>query len=154
MLRIPMSIFRYVLFIQMVIIFTLPGCKKEAPISEVPSITFVSISPNPAVRYQDEVMITIEYTDGNGDLGENTPDIKNLFVTDNRNNVTSEFRISQLAPTGVSIIIQGKLNIKLPPQGFVDDNKTTETAVYSIYLKDRVGNLSNTVQTTALVINK
>lgn len=149
-----MRIFRSTLLIPSVILFMMSGCKKEEPISDVPSITFVSISPNPAVRYQDEVVITIEYTDGNGDLGENTPDVKNLFVTDNRNNVTSEFRISQLAPDNANIIIQGKLNINLLPQGFVDDNNSSETAVYSIYLTDRAGNQSNIIQTTALVINK
>lgn len=132
----------------------LSGCKKEQVISDAPTIEFVSINPNPAVRYQDEVVITIQYTDGNGDLGENTSDVKNLFVTDNRNQVTSEFRISQLAPDNANIIIQGNLNINLPPQGFIDDNNTTETAIYSIYVKDRAGNQSNVIETTALTINK
>ncbi|MBL0310374.1 MAG: hypothetical protein IPP77_12075 [Bacteroidetes bacterium] len=130
------------------------GCKKEEAISEVPSIKFVSMNPNPAIRYQDELVITIEYTDGNGDLGENTPDAKNLFVRDNRNNVTSEFRIRQLAPDNANIIISGPLKINLPPQGFIDDNNTTETATYSIYLVDRAGNQSNTIETPALMINK
>jgi hypothetical protein len=56
------------------------GCKKdELPISNTPAIKFLSISPNPAIKYQDEVSIEIEYTDGDGDLGENTPDVKNPF---------------------------------------------------------------------------
>lgn len=130
------------------------GCKKEEVIADVPSIKFVSISPNPAVKYQDEIKITIEYTDGNGDLGENTPDVKNLFVTDNRNNVTYEFRIPQLAPDTINeIIIKGNQVINLPPQGFVDDNQTSETAVYSIYVVDRAGNQSNILQTESLTIN-
>ena len=130
------------------------GCKKEEPISEVPAIEFVSITPNPAVKYQDEIKITIKYTDGDGDLGENTPDVKNLFVKDNRNNVTYEFRIPQLAPSDSKIIIQGNQPFNLPPQGFVDDTHTTEAAVYSIYVKDRAGNQSNTVQTPSLTINE
>ncbi len=129
------------------------GCKKEAlPISETPAIKFLSISPNPAVKYQDEVSIELEYTDGDGDLGENTPDVKNLFVTDSRNNVVSAFRINQLAPTGSSIIITGKLKITLTPQGFIDDNNTSETTIFSIYVTDRAGHSSNTVQTSALTI--
>lgn len=131
------------------------GCKKEElPISNTPAIKFISISPNPAIKYQDEITIVIEYTDGDGDLGENTPDVKNLFVTDQRNNVTSEFRINQLAPLGQPIIITGKLNITLTPQGFVDDSHTTETTTYSIYVKDRAGNASNTVETADLRINQ
>lgn len=128
------------------------GCKKEETISKVPSLRFVSMSPAQAVKYQDEVKIIIAYTDGDGDLGENTPDVKNLFVTDSRNNVTNEFRISQLAPDNSNIIIQGNLEINLPAQGFVDDNHSSETTTFSIYVKDRAGNISNTVQTSLLTI--
>lgn len=141
------------LFLSGILIF-FSGCKKEEPISNVPSIKFISMTPNPAVKYQDEITITIEYTDGDGDLGENTPDVKNLYCTDSRNNVTYEFRIKQLAPDNANIIINGRLVFDLAPQGFVDDNNTTETTTYSIYLKDRAGNQSNTVQTSALTINK
>lgn len=130
------------------------GCKKEETISDKPEIKFVSMSPGTARKYVDEVKVTISYTDGNGDLGENTPDVKNLFCTDSRNNVTYQFRINQLAPDDANIIIQGEISFNLPPQGFADDNNTSETATYSIYLKDRAGNISNTIQTPALTINK
>lgn len=139
--------------IVLVISISLTGCKKEKPISDIPSIKFVSMTPNPAIKYSDEIKITIKYTDGNGDLGENSPDAKNLFVTDYRTNVTYQFRINQLAPDNADIVIQGELLINLPAQGFVDDNNTSETAIYSIYVKDRAGNLSNTIETPALVIN-
>lgn len=58
------------------ILVSFSGCKKEEPISNVPSIKFISMTPNPAVKYQDEIKVTIEYRDGDGDLGENTPDVK------------------------------------------------------------------------------
>ena len=137
-----------------ILLFSFSGCKKEDAISDTPEIEFVSITPNPAIKYQDEIKITIRYTDGDGDLGENTADVKNLFVTDSRNNLTYEFRIRQLAPDGSKIIIQGNLPINLPTQGFIDDSHTTESTVYSIYVKDRAGNQSNTVQTTTLTINE
>jgi hypothetical protein len=138
----------------MIFLFSESGCKKEEVISNVPSIKFVSIAPNPAVRYNDVVKLIIEYTDGNGDLGENTPDVKNAFITDTRNNVVTTFRINQLAPNDANIIIKGNLEFNLSPQGFVDDNNTTETATYKIYVVDRAGNKSNEVNSTALVINK
>ena len=130
------------------------GCKKEETISDKPEIKFVSMSPGTARKYVDEVKVTISYTDGNGDLGENTPDVKNLFCTDSRNNVTYQFRINQLAPDEANIIIQGEISFNLPPQGFADDNNTSEMATYSVYVKDRAGNISNTIQTPALTINK
>jgi hypothetical protein len=141
-------------FFALCALLALAGCKKEEPISNVPAIEFISITPNPAVKYQDEVKITFKYTDGDGDLGENTPDVKNLFISDSRNNVTYQYRSPQLAPDNSTIAITGNQIVYLPPQGFLDDNATTETAVYSIYVKDRAGNQSNTIQTPALTINK
>ena len=133
----------------------LNGCGKEPnAITGSPSIEFVSMSPNPAIKYQDEVEITIKYTDGNGDLGENTPDMKNAFITDSRNNVTYQFRIPQQAPDDANIIITGQLTFLLAPQGFVDDNNTSETTKYTIHIVDRAGNESNTVETSTLTINK
>ena len=131
----------------------LSSCKKDS-YSKVPVIKFISMTPNPAIKYQDTIKMVISYTDGDGDLGENTPDAKNLFVTDNRNKVTSQFRIPQLAPDNANIIIHGNLDVILSPQGFIDDNNETETAEYSIYVKDRAGNQSNIIQTNTLTINK
>jgi hypothetical protein len=135
-------------------LFSFSACKKEKPISNAPVIQFVSMSPNPAIKYQDEITIAFKYTDGDGDLGENTPDVKNLFVTDSRNNVTYQYRIPQLAPDNSTIAITGNQPFVLPPQGFIDDNNATESAVYSIYVKDRAGNQSNIIQTPSLTINK
>jgi hypothetical protein len=137
------------------LVLLLSGCGKEqAAIGDAPSIEFVSISPNPAIKYADEVEIAIKYTDGNGDLGENIPDVKNAFITDSRNNVTYQFRIPQQAPDDANIIITGQLTFRLAPQGFVDDNNTSETTKYSIRIVDRAGNESNTVETSTLTINK
>jgi hypothetical protein len=137
-----------------VLLIVLSGCKKEEVISHVPSIKFVSISPNPAIRYNDVIKLVIEYTDGDGDLGENKPDVKNAFITDNRNNVVTTFRINQLAPSEANIIIKGTLTFNLSPQGFVDDNSISESTSYKIYVVDRAGNKSNEVTSSTLVINK
>lgn len=145
----PIALFAFLLALTVV-----SGCsKKEEAISDTPSIKFISMSPSAVTKNNDKVVITIEFTDGNGDLGDNTPDMKNLFCTDSRNNVRYEFRIQQLAPDNANIAITGQQPFDLPAQGFVDDNNTTETATYSIYVKDRAGNQSNVIQTSALVIN-
>lgn len=142
-----------------IILAQFAGCDKETiieptPFNSTPAITFVSITPNPAIKYQDVIKITFEYTDGDGDLGENTPDVKNLFITDSRNGVVYEKRINQLAPDSAIIAIKGVVVVDLAPQGFVDDNHTSESAMYSIYVKDRAGHQSNTIQTTWLNINQ
>lgn len=141
-----------------VLFFMVSGCsdatKKQVEISKVPSIKFISMTPSSALKNSDKVVITFEFTDGDGDLGDNTPDAKNLFCTDSRNSVTYEYRIPQLAPDNANIIIKGNQSFELPAQGFIDDSHSSETATYSIYIKDRQGNESNTITTDVLTIHQ
>ena len=81
----------YLAFVSSLFVFV--ACTKEtiteketvttiASISDTPNIEFVKLSPETAIQYADEITLTIKYIDGNGDLGENDPDVKNLYVTD------------------------------------------------------------------------
>lgn len=140
------------LFLSMVLI---SSCKKDdsLEISTTPAIEFVSITPSTATEYQDKITITISYKDGDGNLGENTADVKNLFLTDTRNNVTYQYRIPQLAPTGESVAIEGNLPIELPNTAIIN-GANSQTVSYTVYIKDRAGNVSNTVTTSAITIVK
>lgn len=131
------------------------SCKKddEIVISTTPELNFVSISPTTATEYQDKITIVITYRDGDGDLGENTPDVKNLFLTDTRNNVTYQYRISQLAPSGQAVAIQGTLAIELKNTAIIDGS-TSQAVTYSIYAKDRAGNVSNSISTSAITLTQ
>ncbi len=128
------------------------SCKKETT-STAPVIEFISITPSTLQVGQQTATITISYKDNDGDLGENTADVKNMFVTDNRNGVIYQFRVQQLAPTGSTIAIQGKLSIAMPNTG-ITDGVNSESATFSIYVKDRAGNQSNTVSTSAVTVTK
>ena len=101
---------------------------------------------------QGTLRITISYADSDGDLGENNADVKNLFVSDNRNGVLYQFRIPQLSPSGSTISIKGDLNIDLPNVG-IADGAVTESATFNIYAKDRSGQASNTLTTSAVVLS-
>ena len=103
------------------------------------------------MAFQEKLIFTISYTDGDGDLGENDTDIKNLFLKDNRNDIVYEYRISQLAPLDANIIIQGQLNIELEGTG-ITNNSQEQSATFDIYLQDRSGNQSNTVTSSSIVI--
>ena len=141
------------LLILFAFLVVISSCKKDEniEISSIPSIEFVSITPSSAIEYQDKITITISYKDGDGDLGENSPDVKNLFLTDTRNNVTYQYRISQLAPSSPAIAVQGILTIELKNTAIT--NGTASQAVsFSLYLKDRSGNVSNTVTTSAITV--
>ena len=143
------------LFIFFIITSLFSACKKdEEEYSDVPAITFESISPEAVKQFSDSIIVTIGYVDGNGDLGENGSDVKNAFVTDSRNDLTYGFRVKQLAPNDANIIIKGRLLIVIPQLALNNLNGTSETASFSIYLKDRAGNKSNVVTTSSITISE
>jgi len=129
------------------------SCEKEQVISDTPIIEFKSISPANVQEYSDDIIIIISYSDGNGDLGENNPDIHNLFLEDNRNGIVYQFRIPHLAPDNNSIAIEGDFNITINGSGITDESSSQQVN-YSIYVKDRVGNKSNTITTSNITINQ
>jgi len=135
------------------ILIVLFSCKKEGEVSVIPVIDFESISPNMAQEYTDDIIITISYTDGDGDLGENNPDINNLFVEDNRNGIEYKFRIPELSPSGSTITIEGNFNITINGTG-ITDSSSSQSVNYDIYVKDRAENTSNKVTTSSITIQQ
>lgn len=130
------------------------SCKKDEPVySTTPEIGVVSISPSTVKEFQDQVTIVISYQDGDGDLGENNPDVSNLFLTDNRIGVTYEYRIPQLSPDNSDLIIKGNLNVVLKNTG-ITNGASSQTVNYSLYVVDRAGNKSNTVTTSDVMVVK
>lgn len=130
----------------------LNACNTNEPISEVPEISFESVMPNVVTEYQDSLVFTISYRDGNGDLGENNTDNDNVFLQDSRNQVAYGFRIQQLAPDNANIAIQGNLNITLPNTAIVNGGQT-ESVTYTIWVVDRAGNESNKVTSSTVTVN-
>jgi len=129
------------------------SCHKDDPIdSKTPTIELVSVSSTNVLE-GDPLTFRIKYTDGDGDLGENNADAHNLFLVDNRVNVTYEYRIQELAPSGSSLIIRGNLDIELKTTA-ITNGSTSQQVTYSIYLKDRAGNQSNTVTTESITIHQ
>lgn len=133
---------------------TLVSCKKtEEEIGPIPSIEFVSVTPQNVHEYTDSLVFTISYRDGDGDLGENSPGAENFFLADSRNNVIYKFRIPQLGPDNSIIAIEGNLNVVLANTAIIDGS-ASQTFTYSIYVKDRAGNQSNTVTTSSVTVTQ
>lgn len=130
------------------------SCSKKEAMSPVPEIEFVSATPTTVQAFQDSIQFRISYKDGDGDLGDNNDSVQNVFLTDSRNNISYTYRLQELAPSGSKISIQGFVNIKLKRLGLLDENNNQETATFAIYIKDRAGNLSNTVTTSSILISK
>lgn len=130
------------------------GCEDDKKTYDpIPEIGIISISPIVANEFQDDITIAISYLDGDGDLGENDPNATNLFVIDNRINLTQAYRIPELSPSGTSIAIQGELDVVIPGTG-ITDGSNQQNATFTLFVTDRAGNESNRVTTEAITIKK
>ena len=129
------------------------SCKKDKIEYDInPKIEFISITPDPVVEYQP-LLITFKYTDGDGDLGENNANAKNLFVTDNRIGITYNYRIQQLAPDNETIPITGNLEAKIE-NAVITNGTSTQSVNFSLYVIDRAGHQSNIITTPGVTIRK
>lgn len=132
------------------------GCKKDDDpfANKTPSIEILSITPQMVVEFADSLVFKIKYRDNDGDLGENDPGVKNLFITDNRIGIVYDYRIQQLAPSGSSIAIEGTLQVVLNSVARTDTSLVQESVTFSVYVKDRAGNKSNVVTSGTITIKE
>lgn len=143
----------YLLFFlqwQFMLMLLLFSCKKDdssvnPPISDIPEIALQSVSPATVHNLTDSLLFVISYIDGNGDLGDYEPDTLSLWITDERFPLTEKFHIIPLAPQGASIVISGELKVILDHIILKDQSAISETANFTIKLKDRAGNWSNSI---------
>jgi len=135
----------------------LQSCKEDVPvindpISDIPAIEIISISPDVVTEYQDSIVFTISYQDGNGDLGQPNPDSTSLFLVDTRIFTVEDFYVPLLAPEGSEIAIQGELVITLDRTIVVDPDADIETVQFQIFIRDRAGNYSNIALTKEITV--
>ena len=137
------------------ILIVIIACSKddEIPFSAIPKIELLKLSHDTIRQYQDVMTITIEYTDGNGDLGFVEPDKYALFIRDVRLAEFDGFYIGPLAPPDTTIAIRGILDIELPSL-FIFGNASEETTSFELKMVDRSGNESNLLTTNNILITK
>lgn len=141
----------------LVVIFSCKKAEGNEPlpvISDTPTIELVSTNSTPINQF-DDVVIKIKYRDGNGDLGEIDADTKSIFVTDSRRtSLVHEFHLQPLAPIDQSFSIEGNLEINIENVILLDQANTSENVSFSVYIKDRAGNKSNTLNSPSIIITK
>ena len=159
-----------------IILFSLlafSGCIKPPEYDVKPEITAVSLSRN-FISQLDSIRITLEFTDGDGDIGYNNLDTTNcnicdtscldhptfnLFLFDSRTGCLSTLNVPFIPEKGSSDAISGTITVVSPqifclPDGNVlGVNPPFDTLFYDIQLKDRAGNISIAVRTPEIIVD-
>lgn len=131
------------------------SCKKATIVKKPaePLIAIVSTAPVAIVQFEAGVALVLRYEDGDGDLGHPHPDSLLLEVRDARLLFPDYYFVPPLAPLGSEVPIEGELAFKLNGT-FLFGNGATEQTTYSIRMRDRKGNWSNTVITPTITISR
>ena len=136
------------------LLLLLVSCTRTSPdpaFPPEPVIKALEISHDTLVQFIDQLVVKIEYEDGNGDLGNADADINSIFVKDSRLAEPDEYYLAPLAPDNANVSITGTFDLKLSAT-FLLGNGTEEKVTYDIYLVDRAGNQSNTISTGELLV--
>jgi hypothetical protein len=119
----------------------------------VPYIKLVSVSSNQLKQFKDSLVITIEYTDGDGDIGETDPDINDLEIKDLRLSKPDYYFVKPLTPPNAAIKVKGTISVQIK-NTFLLGTANSETTAFQMRLRDRAGNWSNSIITNTITINK
>lgn len=120
----------------------LSACKKDDEDVNTPVISNLKIEPDTVVEFIDTVIISFDYVDANGDLGEPDPNVNTVSVKDSRLENADWYHLPPLAPQDEDLPIQGTLQIKLNNL-FIIGNADMETLNLTVQIQDREGNISN-----------
>lgn len=135
--------------------FSFNACKKKDdeltfPFRNTPNVTSVGLTTTQIRAWQDSIVFTIGYNDGDGDLGENKEGIENLFIRDANTGVTTGFRIPQLAPDNSKIKIQGNIEVVLRSVGKLGVGN--ENTSFFVWVVDRAGNKSKETESNKISV--
>jgi hypothetical protein len=154
-----------ILFSPVILMFLASSCERShteyidimsyEPLGNIPVIEFENISTTDVVEYQDTIIFTIFYQDGNGDIGTLDPDASTIELIDNRDsvNLIFNYHLSPRSPAGSEIAIQGTLDVVLEHSIILDDNNASEETTFSLRIKDEAGNWSNRVDSPTVVVH-
>lgn len=135
------------------VLLVLTGCRpvvRELPPS-VPSIRILSLSPETVTEFKDDLLLEIEYTDFDGDVGSEDPDEKLLFVQDSRLDIPDGYHVPPIAPVGQEVPVSGTLVIPLN-RLFLLGNGQEEEVFFTVAMRDRAGHWTDEVVTPTVKV--
>lgn len=143
------------------------SCISNPGFSDTPEISFIGLSKDTLTQnnlFADSLFITINFRDGDGDLGTDDNTIEeNIIMTDSRTGeVFSRFKFPEFPTTGNQSGIEGTITLKvfttccifpdgIPPCESPSQFPTDEFQL-DIYMKDDAGNQSNLIQTNNIIL--
>jgi hypothetical protein len=116
-----------------------------------PKIELLGLSHDTIRQYEDALVITIQYKDGDGDIGFEDPEQYALYVRDIRLENFDGFYVGPVAPPDSNVPIQGELTIEFPSL-FLFGNGAVEQTRFEIKMIDRAGHESNVLETELIAI--
>lgn len=136
------------------------GCIKLKTFPPTPVITFKSVSVTEAKQGVTPIKIIFTFTDGDGDLGLTQQDTsKDVLILDIRKGLPTfapiqyDYRMPYVTPEGNNKSISGEVEIDIP-NTFCRPGLAVDTLKYSVQIKDRAGNKSNTLETPAIIVRQ
>jgi len=146
-----------ILGLSIVLMFVAQSCITPPEYPDEPVLTFVDFQKDTVIQSKDTNVITIAFTDGDGDLGAVSTDTTfNLFLTDLRIGVSFPYKIPFIPSQGIGNGISGEIEITLNPTDiccvlvdlpcFPQVGAANEVVVYEVQVEDRAGNLSEPLQ--------
>lgn len=99
------------------VMLAISGCSKEEQVNITgnpnPIIKLVSVSSKQLKQFKDSLVITLEYTDGDGDIGETNPDINDLEIKDLRLSKADYYFVKPLTPPDAEIKVKGLITVQM-----------------------------------------
>lgn len=129
------------------------SCSKDSSVSSVPVIKFLDVNSTTIKEFKDSLVIRFEYTDADGDIGEDNPDKNDLFIKDRRLANADYYFVKPLSPPGSEIKIKGIISVQIK-NTFLLGTGNSELTQFDIKLRDKAGNWSNSINTPNIKITK
>lgn len=148
-------------------LFLFVECTNKPDYPDSPYLEYIGLSKSTLIQGDlntDSIKIFLEFTDGDGDIGLDQNDsLQNLFIIDSRTgNFAERIKIPEIPNTGFGNGVSGEIELLLyttcclyedniPPCSIID-GIPTDTLTYKIYMLDRAGNTSDTVETDPIIL--
>jgi hypothetical protein len=152
----------------LMLLLMIAACRNPPNYPDEPVIEFLSMNKNTMQQgfaNQDQILMTISFTDGDGDLGSNNnEDSTKVYFADTRYPIPEVYTVSiPLVPElGSGNGISGDITFRVGTSCCLYNGASTscmpipglerDTIVYDIYIIDRKGNQSNVVKSDPVIL--